>query len=356
MKSSPAVPAVYRRAASSLPPIGRPRLSHLELNPDGKSHDELFQSVPEINVIELSNRFRQQTRDRFLNVVVWNAERGTFVLENPSVLERHKELCDADVIVLNEMDVGMARTQNRHTVREIADRLRMNYAYAVEFFELTKGEPEERNAPGENESGFHGNAILSKHEIRDPHLLRLEGLGQWFDDEQKRIGSRIALIATIDVSGFPVRIVNTHLESAAQPDTRARQMRQVLSYLEAASDEATIIGGDFNTSTIDQSKAEEKQALAAGQDPLARLLKPMQYEPLFADLKSHGYEVEAWNDLSRGTALVLEYNVEARLDWIVGKGLSIDGQPSVIRLGDSEELGRRLSDHHLLRVRLELPK
>ncbi len=345
----PAEPTVFRRTVPSL------RLSHFEQALDEKSHDELYRSIPEMNDIELRNTYPSEPGKSFFDLVVWNAERGTFVLENPSVVERHESLGNIDVFIFNEMDVGMARTQNRHTVREIAERLRMNYAYAVEFLELTKGEPAERDAPGENESGLHGNAILSRYEIRDPVLLRLEGLGHWFDDEQKRIGSRIALIVTIYVSGFPVRIVNTHLESAARPDTRARQMRQVLSFLEAAPGHATIIGGDFNTSTIDQSKAEEKRALASDKDPLTRLLKPMKYEPLFADLKFHGYEVEAWNDLTRGTAMVLEYNVEARLDWIVGKGLCLDGPPSVIRLGESEELGRRLSDHHLLRVRLALP-
>ena len=51
-----------------------------------------------------------------LDVMGWNGERGRFVLEETP-------LPQADIYLLNEMDVGMARTENAHTVRRLAERL-----------------------------------------------------------------------------------------------------------------------------------------------------------------------------------------------------------------------------------------
>jgi len=45
-------------------------------------------------------------------------------------------LQDADVLVLNEVDLGMKRTQYRDVARELAAALHMNYAYGVEFMEV----------------------------------------------------------------------------------------------------------------------------------------------------------------------------------------------------------------------------
>ena len=46
-------------------------------------------------------------------------------------------LSQADVVLLNEIDWGMKRTSYRHTAKELAAALRMNYAYGVEFVELS---------------------------------------------------------------------------------------------------------------------------------------------------------------------------------------------------------------------------
>src|SRR6202021_256121 len=45
-------------------------------------------------------------------------------------------LQSADVIVLNELDWGMKRTDYRVVVKELADALKMNWAYGVEFVEV----------------------------------------------------------------------------------------------------------------------------------------------------------------------------------------------------------------------------
>ena len=47
-----------------------------------------------------------------------------------------RTLRDANVPVLNEVDVGMKRTEYRDVARDLATALHMNYAYAVEFIEV----------------------------------------------------------------------------------------------------------------------------------------------------------------------------------------------------------------------------
>ena len=62
-----------------------------------------------------------------------------------SSYRRLPALRDPDLIFLGEMDLGMARSANKHTTREMAAALKMNYAYGVEFLEFTGGEAEERS-------------------------------------------------------------------------------------------------------------------------------------------------------------------------------------------------------------------
>jgi hypothetical protein len=52
-------------------------------------------------------------------------------------LEQAAMLRQADVIILNEVDLGMKRTDYRNTAAELAARLKMNYAFGVQFIELS---------------------------------------------------------------------------------------------------------------------------------------------------------------------------------------------------------------------------
>jgi hypothetical protein len=42
----------------------------------------------------------------------------------------------ADLLILNEVDNGVTRTDYRDAARDLANMLKMNYAYGVEFLEL----------------------------------------------------------------------------------------------------------------------------------------------------------------------------------------------------------------------------
>src|SRR5262249_23251734 len=96
-----------------------------------------------------------------IRAVAWNIERGLCVDGVIQHLREHPLLAHADVVLLSELDWGMARTQNRFVAREIAAALRMHYAFAPCYVALTKGAGIEKNVGGENEESLHGNALLS---------------------------------------------------------------------------------------------------------------------------------------------------------------------------------------------------
>eukprot|EP00923_Selenidium_pygospionis_P043118 GHVN01074300.1.p1 GENE.GHVN01074300.1~~GHVN01074300.1.p1 ORF type:complete len:223 (-),score=23.72 GHVN01074300.1:506-1174(-) len=68
----------------------------------------------------------------------------------------------------------------------------MNYAWGLEFVELTNG------LGGENKLGLHGNAILSKYCLsgEDAFIIR-DGLEKWVRFEEKRVGGRMGVFVPI---------------------------------------------------------------------------------------------------------------------------------------------------------------
>src|SRR2546425_10022529 len=107
-----------------------------------------------------------------VRLVTWNIEKG----KRWSLLEECLEsesIRTADILCLNEVDEGMARSGNRRIADEIADRLGMRAVFGRAFKELTKGIGDELSAPGENTTALQGNAILSRLPLLDSQNLLL---------------------------------------------------------------------------------------------------------------------------------------------------------------------------------------
>lgn len=119
--------------------------------------------------------------------------------------EQLRTLRDADVVLLNEVDLGMKRTDYRDVAKELAHALGMNYAFGVEFVEVDRLEdlgidPVELEDPAlarqmQNElkpdparyRGLHGNAILSRYPIQNAKIIRLPVCHDWFGTEKAEI-------------------------------------------------------------------------------------------------------------------------------------------------------------------------
>jgi endonuclease/exonuclease/phosphatase family metal-dependent hydrolase len=240
--------------------------------------------------------------DRF-RVAVWNVERLRHIEAIGSLLARHQP----DVILLSEVDKGMARSGNRHCLAELAGRLGHSFAYGVEFIELDLGDQNEiLTSPGEqNLLGFHGNALTSALRLHRPFVVRLEADGGWFGPArgQQRVGGRMAIGAQIEIGGVWVTFVSVHLESNSSPIQRKAQVSHLLDVVERYDGDAPLlIGGDFNTSTVDrrQDRDVEFRRTEFATDPM-RLLDVEAHEPLFRELADRGFDWSASNVPGRPT-------------------------------------------------------
>jgi len=322
--------AAWRQAANAAP---------------AAAHDELFRASGCLEAVELATAPAGAPPAR-LRVVAWNAER----LKDLEGSVRLLAPLDADILLLTELDRGMARSGNRDTVGELSAALGMGHVFAVEYVELGLGDARERawHEGQANRDGLHGNAILTRLPLARAGLVRLEQDGTWFLGErngERRIGGRNAVIA--EIAG--IIHVAVHLESHADPAHRARQVRRLLQDVEAfARGGPLVIGGDFNTATVGHGQK-------GGVEP-RRLLDPVPFEPLFEVMAAHGLAWEQANTMAVATQRTRPDGTPAppfgRIDWLFTRGLeALD--PATIAAVDGR--GRALSDHELLALTVVRP-
>jgi len=65
-------------------------------------------------------------------------QRGTAGSSNATIDRQLRILRAADIIILNEVDLGMKRTEYRDIAKELASALGMNYTFSVEFVEVDR--------------------------------------------------------------------------------------------------------------------------------------------------------------------------------------------------------------------------
>lgn len=283
-------------------------------------------------------------------ILFWNAERGKFPAESAALLGS----LGADALLICELDIGMARSNQRHTARDLAERLGCGYAFAVEFIELGLGDRAEQaeHQGAENEAGLHGAAILSPLGLVKPAVVRFENDGAWFDGSrgERRIGGRIAVMATLPLGDSSVTLVNVHLESHSDPEQRAAQVGLLLDMIDRhAGAGPVLIGGDFNTSTVSRDWARGtgvKPVL-----PLERVLDSVPYEPLFQVMAAAGYNWQDCNALGVPTQRTRPDGTPrpplGKIDWFFSRGLEANA-PATVAAVDSN--GRAISDHEVLAV------
>lgn len=126
--------------------------------------------------------------------VTWNIRRGVG-MDNQYDLDRTVEVIreqKADVVVLQEVDQGTARSGKRKLADEIAKALgwQVFFGKAIDF-----------------QGGEYGQAILSPHPLRNARVIRLSEEGE----------ARIAVVAEMEISKEWVTVVGVHLDSGGGP-------------------------------------------------------------------------------------------------------------------------------------------
>lgn len=213
-----------------------------------------------LELIETGSFVRQVAGKRadLIRVLSWNIARGCRLNDITEFLaETH-----ADLILLQESDSNARRTGFRNVAAEIASSLRMNYAFGIEFEELSQGS---RQSPA-----YHGQATLSVLPLSDCRILRFGSQSRFWHPYrwvpslavlQRRLGGRMALVTNVEVGERTLVIYNLHLESRSAELCRAQLTELLHDTCRYDCHTPVLVGGDFNLDVTESSVASAIQEM-----------------------------------------------------------------------------------------------
>jgi len=289
-----------------------------------------------------------------MRAVHWNIEHGNRYEQVEHALLGHPQLEQADVVLLNEVDLGMARSGNRDVAGELAAALGLYGVWAPLFIETTIGRDDDPRAARDthNEEALFGQAILSRWPIGQARVIELPSPDREQFRHERMYGRHIGLIAPIERPGRPFVAVSVHLAVHRTRSLRALQMRTLLEALQNEI-RPVALAGDFNSHTFDRGRPWDAlfgalALLFLPHSPLERrLLRPDQgaaREPLFDVLRHYGFEWSGFVDRQptlrlrlarlpearrvlrvvgrpgRAALARVEQRAGLRLDWFAGRG------------------------------------
>ncbi len=251
-----------------------------------------------------------------VRVLAWNIERGNRFEGIVDALFNHPDLRHKDLLLLTELDYGMARSANRFVARDLAEKLKLNYAFAPCYIALQKGSGVESNVAGENTKSLHGLAMFSRFPLKNVRAVDLPNGKDKMFGKEKRLGFLRALVADIEHPCGTFRAVTVHLDAHSSRSHRHRQMKMVLDFLDTLPPLPVIIGGDWNTTTYNAQSANRAIAgyfrrVLMGVKTVVKnhYPHPDRYfeKNLFQELEKRGYDYKNLNEFGAGT---LHYNME----------------------------------------------
>lgn len=161
-----------------------------------------------------------------IRLVTFNVHSTADIARLAESIRASARLRGADVFLLQEIESYPPEGASR--ARKLAEALHLNYVYAP--------------ARPTEDGGTQGLAILSRFPLRDVEVLPLKQFNLRFNTRR-----RIALAATLDVAGRPLRVYNVHLDTRLNASERIEQLRSVVEAAQRQPVSAVVIGGDFNT-------------------------------------------------------------------------------------------------------------
>lgn len=209
-------------------------------------------------------------------------------------LRQRERLARADVLILQEIDVGTTRSAYIHGPDVLAEALDMNYAYAPQQLEvgpvLQQLEfdgldgltlPAQQPPDPERFRGIMGLLVLSKYPVKSADCFQLKSHAyDWYANElarydaieefrqfgteclfqneisrEAKVGGRIFFRVDLDVPGLPgntLTVINVHLEIKTRPGEREQQIREILDHI-GEIENPVVLAGDFNSSRYDLS-------------------------------------------------------------------------------------------------------
>jgi endonuclease/exonuclease/phosphatase family metal-dependent hydrolase len=305
----------------------------------------------------------------WVHVVHWNILHGNRYAAVLEAVRHEPALAGADLVSLNEVDVGLARSGNRNVAFDLAEAPDLHLVWAPLYLELDgSGDStavgdalRPAAAPGrdatpmagvEDAESLFGLALLSRFPLGAARRVELQTPADLLFDRERKVGHFVALVVEVQHPEEPFHVVVTHLDVHGTPAFRRVQMQTVL---QAVPPSPVLLCGDLNTTTFERgnwlrsARALGTLALATPGRLDRRLLRPQDpapepREPLFGELERAGFDFERLNDnrpsLDLRLADVHEFRVlpsiarrlgtrvlrhverrsHHRLDWIAARG------------------------------------
>lgn len=258
-----------------------------------------------------------------LRAVAWNIERGKRWRDAAELLATHPLLAGSDLILLNEVDIGMARSGNVDVPALIARRLGMDHVYCNYELVLCGGDAFERQPGTTNTLGLHGAALLSRLPIVRAGAIGIPEFQDKFEADEKRLGGKRALLCEVDTGTGPLCVVLPHLDPFAPPSHRGAQMRRILHWVDRFASGPVLLGGDLNTNTYDLGTSlglarsfASKMARLGFDETIRHYMTPERIfeRATFEALHAHGLRIDGFNDRQPGSTFFDLNDPELR-DW-----------------------------------------
>ncbi len=258
--------------------------------------EELFHLKDTISVFSSADRFRSLIDST-------KAPEGSS--EYKEILRQRGRLSNADIIVLQEVNIGAKRSEYRDEAREFAKAVKMNYAFGDEQLEIDpvllglekiyykdgvtvdKEETAYYAADPARYKGVLGNTVFSRYPIKKVQVFQLKHIPyDWYTAQREkpgfiekvretggeiileteftrsiRVGTQIYFRVDLDVPGLPentLTVISIHLEINCTPKEREIQLAEILSYMKGIK-HPVIMVGDYNAAPDDLSATSVKR-------------------------------------------------------------------------------------------------
>lgn len=143
-----------------------------------------------------------------------------------------------DLVGLQEVDRGVARTQKRDLPAELAQLTGLTVHFAKNIA---------------HQGGDYGNAVLTRFPVKRASNTHLKSFA---NGEQRGVQQLI-----LDVNGRDVLFLNTHLDSRRDPAEREHSAGELKTIVAAAGAMPVILVGDFNAALTAPSIARLREFL-----------------------------------------------------------------------------------------------
>ena len=222
------------------------------------------------------------------------------------ILQQRRLLESADLVILEEMDVGMKRSDYLDATRVLAEALDMNYVYGAAYLEIDtlnlgtekfvdeKGVEDKKlqemfRVEPEKYRGLFGTSVLSRYPILKVRYFQLKYQPyDWYEGEkiplatlekakrggakavflerlfrEMKVGGRAFMQVDLYIPELPEKklsVINVHLEIKCVPKGREIQMAEMLSEIIDIKN-PVILAGDFNSASGDMSPTSVRREL-----------------------------------------------------------------------------------------------